>query len=551
MKRLKLIDKSEMPSLFDFADNTPQDLNTPALQNNPNKPTEPASHLTAEITKKKTAAAAKPQIQENFFNAAMKKLTNLAENNDMAGFLSLDYSKYDGINIDRYSSGYRTESDNVFTFYCGNRENGYHSHGADKPFNLLSAGKSHEDRYCFMVLAMDEEANTRVAKVTFTVTNHDLHEYSIRKNIVSDMAVGPWKPVEKLYENVLFMQPEDKLREILQNKRPWILPWLKEHNYSLKRYLSAPWLEILEKAGYAFVKNFLIEQKWFDKDIQLLNLLTAPGTKPKDIFKAPKSVYTVLKNETNMRTWDIFRKMTKMGKIGQDAVQQVYDAGYHEKDLEYVSSILGYKHNGKNVFSWTSLVNYLGRIDMYEAIDRRQGLPILNDYLNMCHQLEMEPRIDGDSLKREHDIAARLVRDRRDEIMAKKMKEAEEKLRREIAQGASKKEHLAYTEQVYTVRPIYDYDDLLDEARQQHNCVASYAERIAKGESIICTMRETKNPEKSLVTIELSPDMKTIRQKYLAYNNPIRSKSMSEFIDRWYRQIHAKAAVQEIANEAA
>jgi hypothetical protein len=251
-------------------------------------------------------------------------------------------------------------------------------------------------------------------------------------------------------------------------------------------------------------------------------------------------VYTALKEETNLQTWDIYRRMCKTGKLSQDTVRQVYEAGYTIKDLEYVSTILGVKHDGKPVFTWTSLVNYMGRIDMYEAIDRREGLPILADYLSMCRQLDMQPRTDGDSLKREHDIAARLIRERHNEIMAKQMREAEERMRREIAEGATKKGRLEYREQVFFVKPIYDYDELLDEARQQHNCVASYAERIARGTSVICTMRETAHPEKSLVTIELSPDMKDIRQKFLAYNQPIRNKAMTEFIERWHRQVNAR-----------
>ena len=58
-------------------------------------------------------------------------------------------------------------------------------------------------------------------------------------------------------------------------------------------------------------------------------------------------------------------------------------------------------------------------------------------------------------------------------------------------------------------------------------------------------MRETAHPEKSLVTVELSPDLKTIRQKYLAYNQPIRNKSISDFLDRWHQHIKAAAAQSE------
>lgn len=68
---------------------------------------------------------------------------------------------------------------------------------------------------------------------------------------------------------------------------------------------------------------------------------------------------------------------------------------------------------------------------------------------------------------------------------------------------------------------------------QQHNCVASYGQRIAAGQSYIYVMREVAHPDKSLITIELSPNGKTIRQKFLAYNKPIHNKSQSEFIERW------------------
>ena len=45
--------------------------------------------------------------------------------------------------------------------------------------------------------------------------------------------------------------------------------------------------------------------------------------------------------------------------------------------------------------------------------------------------------------------------------------------------------------------------------------------------------------DKSLVTIELSPDCKTIRQKFLAHNQVIRNKAINDFIDRWHRQLNA------------
>ena len=170
------------------------------------------------------------------------------------------------------------------------------------------------------------------------------------------------------------------------------------------------------------------------------------------------------------------------------------------------------------------VMQYLVRLDTFEAIEKKEAFMLLNDYLSMCNQLKMQPRINGDSLKREHDIAARNCRNRKNKIMAERMQNNCEKMKK-----------YDYTEGVYFVRGIRSHDDLLDEANQQHNWVAAYGSRIANGSSYIYVLREVAKPDKSLITIELSPDGRNIRQKYLAYNQPVRNRSQSEFIDRWMK----------------
>ena len=363
-----------------------------------------------------------------------------------------------------------------------------------------------------------------------------------RTGLVDGITVGkPFIPA-KLIKNLCFVQPEGRLQQIILKRRPWIKDWLLENpGFDLRRYLSAPWLETLSKAGYRAVSDRFLNGAQYidDKEIENLNRLCGPGTKPKDIFKCSKAVYSVLKDETNLRIWDTIRRLDKKDQITGDSILIVYRMGLQPKEMETLNSILGQSRGGKPLFTVATLVNYLNRLDMYEAISTREALPLLNDYLHMCRTLDMPPRVDGDSLKREHDIAARLCRERRDQIAAEAMREREEKERKEIEEGNSKLAKAEYHEGIYFIRPITGYDDLMDEAIQQHNCVASYAGRIASGQSRIFTMRETARPETSLVTIELSPDCKTIRQKFLAYNQPVRNKAMTEFIERWHRRLNA------------
>ena len=53
-----------------------------------------------------------------------------------------------------------------------------------------------------------------------------------------------------------------------------------------------------------------------------------------------------------------------------------------------------------------------------------------------------------------------------------------------------------YQDGKYLIRAIRDYDDLLDEAKQQHNCVASYSNAIGERRSLIYVMRAVSNPKR-------------------------------------------------------
>ena len=167
---------------------------------------------------------------------------------------------------------------------------------------------------------------------------------------------------------------------------------------------------------------------------------------------------------------------------------------------------------------------------MFEAIDFKEATQLLSDYLNMCSQLHVKPNITGDSLKREHDVTARTLRNKHNEFMAEKMNSA-----------CSAMAKYNYSEEVFEIRAVKDYDDLIDEAKQQHNCVASYATVIANGTSYIYVMRTKQSPGVSLITVELEPKTKIIRQKFLAYNRPIHNKAQSEFLERWVKHVKSIA----------
>ena len=341
---------------------------------------------------------------------------------------------------------------------------------------------------------------------------------------ITGVEISKWKKAKLHSNRMITVINYDEVDAILNRVNPYAAELMKKYSeLEAVDLLIAPQIEQLYKAGYSFVDKELLPALWSYEESSTLdqfNRLCQPGKNMKEIFKTSKAVYTALKSCNKLSVWDIYRKMDKQGKISAENVERAYDNGYSEKELNEISVILSREYAGKKIFTWDTLQRYLERIDMYEAIDRMDGLQLLKDYLNMCKQLEMKPRIDGDSLKREHDVTARTLRQKKDEIRANKM----------IGVCEDNKKY-DYSEHIYFGRCIRSYDDLIDEATQQHNCVAGYADSIIAKKSYIFVVREVSSPDRSLATVELTKDG-DIRQKYLAYNRPIRNKALTEFIDR-------------------
>lgn len=361
---------------------------------------------------------------------------------------------------------------------------------------------------------------------------------------LTGISCKPWRLVKNVDPDRIQLQTDATLEALLKNANPYALKYCAGKNVPLALYMQAPYLEILSKAGYAFVDRFVMNwaqtrhERYYLGRVQCLNRLCQRGSSPKEIFKTSKAVYSALKNETSLEQWDEFRKLAKTSDISENALQTImgwsvrnvfdrYNNRSYLKPAETVRTIrsaLRCTYEDKPVFTFETLVNYLARLDRAEAISRAEALPLLQDYLRMCNQLNMRPKIDGDSLKREHDIAARLCIDQRDEI-----------LNREMLKVAQQNAVFNYSESEYFVRAITDQNDLISEAVQQHNCVAGYASSIAAGTSRVFVLRKTAEPDTSLVTVELSPNGRSIRQKYMAFNHEIRDKSISDFLDRWMK----------------
>lgn len=444
---------------------------------------------------------------------------------------------------------------------------------ADSLFPQEEAG--HTETLFLRLAAVDATAVLKTLKVKMVFFVHEkiVEKTSTdwgRKTVVREkqdldcrltqMNVGDWEPMTKAqniyaqYNNIdhtLWLQDTRRIREIIAAARPWVLPWIEEsveadreadsyhgrmsHEGMLYRYLYAPWMEILLKAGYQVAVEYFRNGYVDIPNSRVLH----PGTKPADIVDAERWALDYIKKENTFWEVEKMAEFSRKTALDPNWCLEMLSKGFTLDHVKGVEEILEYRHeNGNAIFTYKGLMNYLERIDVYEAIDREEGLRLLCDYLRICQEMGMVPRTDSDSLIREHNVAARLLRqwqqDRRKQEKSGGMAERKAQMQDLIPA-------LEYSEDIYFIKPILDYDALIDEATQQHNCLACYADNIISGSSIVLQMRETRTPEKSLISIELDPNLRYLRQVYLASNRPVRNKSQLDFIARWQKRLQSMA----------
>ena len=186
----------------------------------------------------------------------------------------------------------------------------------------------------------------------------------------------------------------------------------------------------------------------------------------------------------------------------------------------------------ENNLDFNSMCEY-----MFDEAER-QGYLIGHNLQDMCRTwadtLEMEKQIYGKiedkypkQLETLHKILAYKKSIIQDTIDAQKWDERAEK--------AAKFE---YKGREYAILAPKTKNDVIDEAQQQSNCVASYVKKIINGDCFIFFCRRVKNLEKSLLTVEVRGD-NTLGQVYRSHNRQPLPEEKA-FVERWFEEVYKK-----------
>lgn len=232
-------------------------------------------------------------------------------------------------------------------------------------------------------------------------------------------------------------------------------------------------------------------------------------------FGVDKSYYNFMKkhnidfNELSIlkmiktKNINVIRDILKMGNIRD--IERVYK--YVKLD-----QLLQYKKKQKDF----TLPNYLDYIRNLEKL----GVPIEGKRI-------LFPKI---FIQAHDEVATKL-----DNITS-----GSKMLNKKIANRYNKLQNNCYDNGKFFIRPAKSLQDLRNESQQQNNCVyRNYSEEYALGNTDIYFLRQKKEPNKSVVTIEVRD--KKIRQKEQKYHKSV-SKEQAKILNFWENNILSKVA---------
>lgn len=299
-------------------------------------------------------------------------------------------------------------------------------------------------------------------------------------------------------------------------------------------YLKYPQIEKMVKSEFENVVHSWIHDS---SNLQLYPRSFKNGNNMNEITKLPKFAWQLLKDEgltKDITKWNEFRVWIQKDNLSKEQLETILNLKIRDtQTIKAFRGILNAEYDSKKLYTLDSLLNYLSRVDMYQAIRSEEAIIILRDYIKMAIECKIEPVTNSNSLKREHDVTNRnhqlVLQAKREEFKANLGN-----IFKERSQELAKYEYHDDTLQVIVPKEM---EDLLQEGRNNNNCVGGYIESFAKGRSNIFFIRKNDNPEKSYITIEVNNDFSGVRQAYYSSNREITNANDLNFISNWINHI--------------
>lgn len=253
-------------------------------------------------------------------------------------------------------------------------------------------------------------------------------------------------------------------------------------------------------------------------------------TKPHDMLRTPKWAYKLLKSnkdvmlQANSTVGEVViglsvirtEKMKSLLELGlsNPNFYKIITSHYYMTELQEL--IIERNYDAKTLYDYL-----FNQLPIAQGITSpREAIKLLKDYVNMAILVEGSYDKYPNSLKREHDVYVVLYN-------AKK-KDYDEK---RLAESLERRKEWEYAYKGMSIILPTNSSDIVDEGVSLHHCVGSYTNQVVQGRTNILFLRNNKDLDKSLVTVEVNNKGKLVQARGL-FNRSLQDNEV-KFIDKW------------------
>lgn len=291
-----------------------------------------------------------------------------------------------------------------------------------------------------------------------------------------------------------------------------------------------PAVEMLLKSGFGEVVEDIIDRGRNYKSVIDLNGRTAA-----EVFKTDPNDAAVIRQAArdgayvNMNTLQCYRRLKSIAKKQKrkykfsDAVNIINALGSHYNDA---CSMLR-----KTALTPEKLINYRDK-----QRKRDSTFQDYIDYIKECETLGYDLTLDEirrpSDLRAAHERTSSAVR----AVIAEKQAALKAQQQSDYIKNIYGKyvDRYEYSDARYCIIVPRSAADIVEEGKNQHHCVAGYADRHIAGKLAILFMRDKSNPEKALYTIEMHGD-RLIQIRGCHNSNP--TADAMKFVNKWIKWV--------------
>ena len=304
-------------------------------------------------------------------------------------------------------------------------------------------------------------------------------------------------------------------------------------------YLKHPFIEQLIKSGFTDLLYSYIEKN----RLKAFESMFKQASDIQGITGLPNSYWTLMKDKlNNCDHWNGVVNFIKKYNIQLNTLKKLLQIYKNRDTIYYLEEILSRKEQFPDCDYYTvdSLLSYADKCRINQGLFPQSALTIINDYLSMCEQLNVTPTIKNENLEKDHDIIS---------VTYNRFKEEEAEKKHKINFNRQYKRLKKYEfedERLKVVIPTCAAD-LFEEGRNNHNCVASYVDKHANGQTDIFFIRNKEDEDKSYITVEVNEEKQKILQAYYSYNRKINKEEDLQFIDNWFENCFGNQRKEQYA----